>query len=153
MKNMLVKHWMTEDVIVGTPEMSLPNAHQLMKDKKIRRLPVVEHGHRLVGIISLSDVREAQPSSATSLSIWELNFLLSRLTVNEIMTHMVITVSPDDTLAKAANIMHKHKIGGLPVVDEDDKLVGIITESDLFRVLVAWFNEELEEEADLPLAA
>jgi CBS domain-containing protein len=99
----------------------------------IRRLPVVDRG-RLVGIVTLGDVREAQPSHATTLSIYELNYLLSNLTVDEIMTRNPLTISPDAMIREAALVMLQHKIGGLPVM-EDSRLVGIITESDIFRVL------------------
>jgi CBS domain-containing protein len=105
-----------------------------MKECNIRRLPVVENG-RLVGIVTLGDIREASPSAATSLSIYELNYLLSRLTIGQIMTRDPITITPDTSIEAAARLMLEHKIGGLPVVD-GTRVVGIITESDIFRLLV-----------------
>jgi len=93
----------------------------------------------LVGIITLGDVRGAEPSGATSLSIWELNYLLSKLKIEEIMTRNLITISPYATIGQAAEVMLEHKVSGLPVVDGERKLVGIITESDIFRMVVrAW---------------
>jgi CBS domain-containing protein len=124
---------MTPNPITIVPKTTLPDAHQLMQDSKIRRLPVVDRGH-LVGIVTLGDVREAQPSNATTLSIFELNYLLSKLTVDRIMTREPLTIPPDATIQKAARVMLDHKIGGLPVMD-GERLVGIITESDIFRVL------------------
>jgi CBS domain-containing protein len=126
---------MTPHPITIDPKTTLPDAHRLMKECHIRRLPVVERG-KLVGIVTLGDVREAGPSDATSLSIFELNYLLARLTVQGIMTPRPISVAPDATIREAARLMLEHKIGGLPVVEpETGKLVGIITESDIFRVL------------------
>ncbi len=124
---------MTPNPITVVPKTTLPDAHRLMKESAIRRLPVVDHG-RLVGIVTLGDVREAQPSDATTLSIYELNYLLSKLTVDKIMTREPLTISPGATIRDAAQVMLEHKIGGLPVM-EGERLVGIITESDIFRVL------------------
>jgi len=134
MKDQLVRDWMTRDPITITSDTALPHAHRLMQDHSIRRLPVVDEGV-LVGIITLGDVREAEPSDATSLSIFELNYLLAKLPVSDIMTSNPITVTPITTIARAAQLMLEHKVGGLPVVDRG-KLVGIITESDIFRMLV-----------------
>lgn len=134
MKDQLVQDWMTRDPVTITSDTALPYAHRLMQDHKIRRLPVVEEGV-LVGIITLGDIREAEPSDATSLSIFELNYLLAKLPVSDIMTPDPITVTPITTIARAAQLMLEHKVGGLPVVDRG-KLVGIITESDIFRLLV-----------------
>ena len=130
----LVKDWMTPDPITIAPTTTLPEANRLMKECNIRRLPIVENG-RLVGIVTLGDVREASPSTATSLSIYELNYLLSRLTVGQIMTHDPISITPDTSIEAAARLMLEHKIGSLPVVD-GTRVVGIITESDIFRLLV-----------------
>ena len=134
MKDQLVQDWMTRDPITVTGDTTLPYAHRLMQDNNIRRLPVVDEGV-LVGIITLGDVREAEPSDATSLSIFELNYLLAKLPVSDVMTSDLITVTPITTIARAAQLMLEHKVGGLPVVDRG-KLVGIITESDIFRMLV-----------------
>ncbi len=129
-----VRDWMTPDPVTIDPQTTLPEANRLMKECNIRRLPVVEKG-KLVGIVTLGDIREASPSHATALSIYELNYLLARLTVGELMTRDPFTVSPDTSIEAAARLMLEHKIGSLPVVD-GSRLVGIITESDIFRLLV-----------------
>ena len=131
---MLVKNRMATDVITLSPDQSLLKAMNILHKKRIRHLPVVQGG-KVVGIVTLGDIREASPSNATALSIYELNYLLARLTVGEIMTRDPFTVSPDTSIEAAARIMLEHKIGSLPVVAEM-KLVGIITESDIFRLLV-----------------
>ena len=141
MKNMLVKDWMSKKVITVAPETSLPDAHRLMKINHIRRLPVVDKKGKLLGIVTIGDIREASPSDATTLSVWELHYLLSKLTVGKIMTPDPITVTPEATIRDAAKLMMDHKIGGLPVVDSDNKVVGIITESDIFRLLVKELGE------------
>lgn len=134
MKEQLVKDWMTPEPITVSSQASMPEAYRLMKDEAIRRLPVVDEG-KLVGIVTLGDVREASASDATSLSIFELNYLLAMLPVGEIMTPDPITVTSMTAISRAAQLMLEHKVAGLPVVDHG-KLVGIITESDIFRMLV-----------------
>ena len=143
MKKELVRDWMTTDVITIHPDMTLPEAHQLMTNEEIRRLPVVDKRDRLVGIVSIGDVRSAEPSPATSLSIWELNYLLSTLTIGKIMTAQPFTISPEATLAEAARMMLEHRVSGLPVVDEEHRVIGIITESDIFSMVVLheWSKE------------
>jgi CBS domain-containing protein len=134
MKGQLVRDWMTRDPITVTSGATLPEVHRLMMDHSIRRLPVVDDG-KLVGIVTLGDIREAEASDATSLSIFELHHLLARLQVREFMTRDPVTVSPTTRIERAAQVMLERKIGGLPVL-ERGKLVGIITESDIFRMLV-----------------
>lgn len=134
MATLLVRNWMSKNVISITPRTTLPEAHELMKQKKIRRLPVLDND-RLVGIVTLGDVREAGASDASSLSIYELNYLLSRLTIDKIMTRDPITIAPDAPLYEAADLMLRHKIGCLPVM-EGGHLAGLITESDIFKALV-----------------
>ncbi len=141
MKRPLVGEWMTSAVISVGPKASLIDVKRLMSSKHIRRLPVVDTG-KLVGIVTLGDVREASPSDATSLSIYELNYLLARLTIDQFMTRSVITVTPYTEIYATAELMLEHKIGGLPVVS-NGKLVGIVTESDIFRVLVKEARSEL----------
>ena len=141
----LVKKWMTPDVITITPETTLPEAHKLMTDYQIRRLPVVKDG-RLVGIVTRGDIRGAEASDATSLSVWELNYLLSQLKIKGIMTRRSIVISQEATIDEAAQVMLKHKISGLPVVDLHGELVGIITESDIFRIVVqAWREDPIRD--------
>jgi CBS domain-containing protein len=124
MKQDLVKHWMTRDVITITPDTSLHEAHRLMTEKRIRRLPVVDHG-QLVGIVTLGDVRSAEPSAASTLSVWEMNNLLAKLKVAEIMTRERDD-QPGGDVSTVAEIMLEKKFSGLPVVDEQGQLVGII---------------------------
>lgn len=135
LENVSVREWMTSPVISVSPTTSISNAHQIMKENGIRRLPVVEDD-RLVGIVTIGDVREASPSDATTLSIWELNYLWAQLTVERVMSRKVLTVSPDMCILDAAQIMLDSKVSGLPVVDQNGRLEGVLTESDIFRMLV-----------------
>ncbi len=148
MKCALVREWMTPDPIVVSPETTLPEAHRIMTENSIRHLPVVCEG-QLVGIVTLGDIRGAEPSGATSLNIWEVNYLLSQLRVDEIMTPRPVTISVDDTLGEAAQLMLKHRIGGLPVVDRHGALAGIITECDIFRLVVEDWLQESEPAAGI----
>ena len=132
---MLIKDRMTRSPITAPPEMPMQEALKLMRERGIRRLPVVDKKGKLVGIVSDRDLLHASPSDATSLSVWELNYLLSKVTLKELMTTPVITVTPETPVQEAARIMAEMKIGGLPVV-EAGKVIGIITETDLFRVLL-----------------
>jgi len=131
---MFVSNWMKENPVTVTSDTLVIDAKKIMKEHGFRRLPVLD-GKKLVGIVTLNTLREAQPSSATSLSIHELNYLLAKMTVAEIMTKKVITCPPDMTLEKAAILGTKHQVGAMPVVDEG-KLVGIITESDIYRAFL-----------------
>jgi CBS domain-containing protein len=132
----MVKDWMTAPVVTVVPDTSISTAHQLMKERGIRRLPVVDHQGQLVGIITIGDVREAHPSDVTTLSIWELNYLWAQLTVEKIMTRDVLTVHPETPIIDAAERMLTHKVSGLPVIDKSGQMVGILTESDIFKMLV-----------------
>src|SRR5437868_7450616 len=123
----LVKEWMTTPVYVIHTDTPVADAYNTMMQRNIRRLPVIEN-ERLMGIVTLGDLREARPSPATSLSIYELNYLLAKLTVGKVMTHNPYTVTLDTPIQKAARIMLDRKVGGLPVVDELNRPVGIITE-------------------------
>jgi CBS domain-containing protein len=134
MNTQTVRTWMTPNPITITPQTMLPEARRLMDEYYVRRLPVI-HKDKLVGIVTRGDVREAQASSATSLSVYELNYLLDQLPAKEFMAYKPITISPDATIAEAARLMLQYKIGGLPVV-EYGELVGIITETDLCRLLI-----------------
>jgi acetoin utilization protein AcuB len=125
---------MSHPVITVKPDMPIPDALVMMKKEKIRRAPVVKDG-KLVGIISDHDLLHASPSDATSLSVWELNYLLSKITIDEVMTKDVVTVAEDTPIEEAARIMSDNKIGGLPVV-KNSAVVGIITETDLFKIFL-----------------
>ncbi|MDK2955467.1 MAG: acetoin utilization protein AcuB [Desulfovibrionales bacterium] len=133
---MLIENWMTKNVFTLTPERTMMKASKLMKEKNINRIPVVDEQGRLVGIISDRDIKEASPSKATTLDMHELYYLLAEIKLKDIMTKGVYTVKRTDTVEKAAVIMHSKNVGGLPVVDDDNRVVGIITDSDVFNVLI-----------------
>lgn len=131
----LVKDWMTREVLTVSPTTGVLEAGNIMRENGVRRLPVVENG-RVVGMITHGDVREARPSTSSTLSAWEMNYMLARLTVDEIMSTDPFTITPDATIGEAAQLMYTHKVSGLPVVDAQENLVGILTESDIFRMVV-----------------
>ena len=131
---MLVGERMSRPPITVTPELSIHDAVALFKKEHIRRAPVIKGG-KLLGIVSEKDLLNASPSPATTLSIWEMNYLLSKLTVGEVMTKKVITVNEDTPIEEAARIMADNKIGGVPVVN-GARVVGIITETDLFKLFL-----------------
>ena len=133
---MLVRERMTSPAVTITPETPFQEALKLMRDKKFRRLPVVDSAGKIVGIVSERDMLHASPSPATSLSVWEVNYLLWKLKISDIMTHNVLTLNQDTPIEDAANLMVTHKIGGVPVVDDNGKVVGVITETDIFRAFV-----------------
>jgi acetoin utilization protein AcuB len=139
---MLVQDTMTTPVITLPPDAPFQEALKLMKTRKIRRIPIVDKHDKLVGIVSERDLLQASPSSATSLNIWEMNYLLSKLLVHDVMTKSVVTVTPHTMLQDAATLMMKHKIGGLPVVGADQEVVGVITETDIFKVFVDLLSTE-----------
>jgi len=134
---MIIKDWMTTDVITIDPEASMMRAAKLMKEKGIRRLPVVDDKGKVVGMLSDRDVKEASPSKATTLDVHELYYLLSEIKVKNIMTPSPITIRETDTVVKCAAIMHDKKISGLPVVDDQGALVGIMTQNEVYRVLLS----------------
>ena len=138
MKQERVKDWMSSDVVTVERETNLPEVHQIMVSANIRRLPVVDDSGKLLGIITLGDMRAAQPSPATSLGIWERNYLLSNLTAERIMTSDPVTISPEQTIGEAAQMMLDKRVSGLPVIDDDGAICGIITESDIFRMVVQY---------------
>jgi len=129
---MLVRERMSRHPITVTPETSLFDALRIIRDEKIRRLPVVDRDGKLVGIVSEKDLLYVAPSPATTLSIYEMNYLIAKIKIRELMTTNVITVEEDCPLEEAARIMVDNNISGLPVM-KGTELVGMITESDLFR--------------------
>jgi acetoin utilization protein AcuB len=131
---MLVGKRMSHPVITFSPEMPIIDAINLMKREHIRRAPVVKDG-KMIGIVSDKDLLNASPSPATSLSVWELNYLLSKIVVKEIMTKKVLSVTEDTPIEEAARIMADNKIGGLPVM-RGESVVGMITETDLFKIFL-----------------
>lgn len=134
---MLVQEWMTKDVFHISPDTSMMKASRLMKEKKIRRLPVVDDTLRVLGIVSDRDIKDASPSKATTLDMHELYYLLSELKVKDIMTKNPVCAVAKDSVEGVALAMTEKGFGGMPVVDDDKKLIGIITESDIFKVLTS----------------
>ncbi len=131
---MLVSEKMSKPVITISKDMPIHDALALFKREKIRRAPVVQSG-KLIGIVSDKDLLNATPSQVTSLSVWEMNYALSKVTVREVMTRDVLTVQADTPIEQAARLMADKKIGGVPVM-KGEKVVGIITETDLFKTFL-----------------
>ncbi|MGC8877397.1 CBS and ACT domain-containing protein [Thermus sp.] len=131
---MLVRDWMTKNPLTVPPDTPVLEAINLLKGRGFRRLPVVKDG-KLIGLVTDKDLKDAMPSKATTLSVWELNYLLSKLTVQEVMAKPVVTVGAEEPLEKAALLMEEKKIGGLPVM-EGERLVGIITVTDVLRAFI-----------------
>lgn len=130
---------MTHNPITITPDISIAEAMERMEREKVRRFPVVDKNRKMIGIVTYQDLLHASPSTATSLSIWEISYLLAQIKVQEIMTKKVITTTEDTPLEEAARLMVENQIGSLPVM-RDDVIVGIITESDIFRVFLEVFG-------------
>jgi acetoin utilization protein AcuB len=133
---MLVKNWMSKNVITINEDDSMQDAMKLMKQHSIRMLPVLRKGV-LIGVLTDRDLKRASASDATTLDVHELLFLLSKIKVKNIMSKNPIMVPPDLTVEETAEILLTNKISGAPVVDETGKIVGTITQSDLFRVLIS----------------
>jgi acetoin utilization protein AcuB len=135
---MTVRELMSGGLITVRRETPVLEARDLMAKERIRHLLVTEPGGALVGIVTDRDIRLNLPSQATSLSVWEINHLLLKLTVDEVMTRGVITVGPDRDARDAAQLMLDHSIGALPVTD-GGALMGIVTETDVLRAFV-WMS-------------
>jgi acetoin utilization protein AcuB len=131
---MIVADLMSACPVTTNPETGVLEARQLMLDRRIRHLLVAE-GPELLGIVTDRDIRLNLPSPATSLSVWEVNYLLARMTVASVMTKKLVTIGPCEDAKEAARLMLDHTIGALPVLD-GDVLVGIVTETDLLRAFV-----------------
>lgn len=132
---MLVKYWMTENVITLDEEEPISRAVQIMKEFKIRRIPITKDG-KLTGMLTINDVKEAVPSKVLGIDLKELYELFLSLKVRDVMTPDPITVSPEDTVEKASILMLENKISGLPVVNQENYVIGIITQTDLFKLFV-----------------
>ncbi len=132
---MLVGERMSTPVLTIEPDVPVQDALARMRKDKVRRYPVVDKRGKLIGIVTNTDLMNAQPSEATTLSVWEINYLLSKITVERVMTRNVIVTQEDCPIEEAARIMADNKIGGLPVM-RGESLVGIITETDLFNILL-----------------
>jgi acetoin utilization protein AcuB len=132
---MLVGDRMSYPVLSVTPDLPVQDALAKMRKERVSRYPVIDKHGKLVGIVSEDDILNASPSEATSLSVWEINYLVSKITVERVMTREVITINANDTLEKAARLMADNRIGGLPVM-KDGALSGIITQTDLFHTFL-----------------
>ena len=133
---MPVQDWMSKDVVTIDEATSIMKASKVMKQNEIQHLPVLSKG-RLVGIVSDRDLKEATPSKATTLDIHEMYHLLDTVTVKSLMPKKLFTITPGETVEKAAAVMLKHHISALPVVDAKGALAGIITKGDIFRAFVS----------------
>ena len=131
---MFVGERMSHPVIAVSPEVPIHDALVMFKKEHIRRAPVIKDG-KLVGIVSERDLLNASPSPVTSLSVWEMNYLISKVTVKQVMSKKVKTIDIDTPIEEAARIMADSKIGGMPVV-RSGKVVGMITETDLFKIFL-----------------
>jgi acetoin utilization protein AcuB len=133
---MLVKNWMSKEIVTVSADDSMQNSIYILQEQNIKILPVMDD-ENLVGIITDRDLKKASPSDATTLDMHELLFLVSKIKVRDLMKKPVYTARPDDTVEEAAALLLEKKISGLPVLDENDRLAGIITRSDIFRVLLS----------------
>ena len=131
---MLAKDYMTRNVVTVHPDDFLIDVRKTMQEQSIRHIPVVDGG-KLVGIVSLNTIRDAAPSKATDLSIHEIHYLLSKMRIRDVMKKNVVTCGPDDHVEDVAKVMQSKRIGAVPVV-EKGKLLGILTNDDMFRILM-----------------
>ena len=136
---MIVSDLMSKNLIYVNPETSVTDARALMTKENVNKLPVLDRDNRLVGIVTKNDLSKAAPSAATTLDMYELSYLLSKLTVEKVMVKHVVTVDHNEVIEEAARIMADKKVGCLPVMN-GDLLVGIITESDLFKAFIEIFG-------------
>ncbi len=134
---MRIRDWMTTDVITITADTSMMQASRMMKENGIHRLPVLDADGRVIGIVSDRDIKEASPSKATTLEMHELYYLLSEIKTSDIMTKIPVCAGPDETVEEAAVTMIARNIGGMPVTDPEGRILGIITDSDIFKVLIS----------------
>ena len=133
---MLVSNWMSKEVVTIDVNDSMQDAMKLMKQNDIRMLPVVKNG-KLVGILTDRDLKKASASDATTLDVHELLYLVSKIKVQDVMTKNAITVQQNYTIEETAEVLLKNKISGVPVVDQNGEIVGTITQTDLFRVIIS----------------
>ena len=131
---MKVRDYMKSPVFTVTPDTLIDNALGTMHEKHVRRLPVVKNG-KLVGLVTRNMIAEAMPPSPAPLTLWGIHYELSRMKVRDVMITDVVAVHPDDTIKEVVGLSEKHEIGTFPVVDEDGKLVGILTNTDLLHIM------------------
>jgi len=133
---MLVKNWMSTHVVTVDPDDTMLTAVNLLREHNIRTIPVVKDG-KLVGIVTDRDLKRSSASDATTLEIHELMYLISKIKVRDIMSKKVVTVPEDHTVEETAEVLLENKISGVPVVDKGGKVTGVITQADIFRVLIS----------------
>lgn len=133
---MYVKDKMTPNPYTVGADVPITEAVELMRNRNLKRVPVVDADNRPVGVITNGDLQKVSPTKATALNVYEINYLLSKITVKDAMSTKVISISPDDILEEAAVHMRSQHVGSLLVVGEDGKLQGIITESDIFEAFI-----------------
>lgn len=129
---MLIKDWMATAILTVDANTSVMRATRTMKENNIRRLPVLSHG-KLVGVVTDRDLKEASPSSTSEIDIHEMYYLLSEMKIKDVMTDKCICLKQDDTLEKAALVMLKERISGIMILDENENLVGLLSETDILR--------------------
>ena len=129
---MLIKDWMATSILTVDANTSVMRATRTMKENNIRRLPVMSHG-KLIGVITDRDLKEASPSSTSDMDIHEMYYLLSEMKVKDVMTDKCICLKQDDTLEKAALVMLKERISGIMILDDEENLVGLLSETDIMR--------------------
>ena len=134
-----VRQWMSNPAIVAPETMTLPETRRLMRQQRIRRLPVVDADGQLVGIVTEGDINRVSDSHVTDVRDFNLYHRIADLPIHDVMTHDVVTVSPDTSIGEVAQQLLDHRIGGVPVI-EQGRIVGVITESDLFRVIVTTYQ-------------
>ena len=134
-----VRQWMSNPAIVAPETMTLPETRRLMRQQGIRRLPVVDADGQLVGIVTEGDINRVSDSHVTDVRDFNLYHRIADLPIHDVMTHDVVTVSPDTSIGEVAQQLLDHRIGGVPVI-EQGRIVGVITESDLFRVIVTTYQ-------------
>lgn len=137
-----VRDWMTRRPVTVPRGTSILETRDMMDDEQVRRLLVVDDDGTLIGVVTSGDLREAWPSPVSSLEPFERKAALAEIPIEDMIDVDPITIQPDATIQEAADLMFQHKIGGLPVVEEGDRLVGVITQSDLIRGLVRMLDEQ-----------
>ena len=135
-----VREHMTPNPLTVDVTMSVAKAHRIMGDKSVRHLPVVKNGD-LIGIVTLSDILDLSLSESNHMNFFEPNYLMGSVPVDELMTPEPVTISPNNSVLEAADLMFEHDIGSLPVM-EDSKIIGIITKTDIFHLVVRILAEQ-----------
>ncbi|MDD2231653.1 MAG: CBS domain-containing protein [Sphaerochaetaceae bacterium] len=136
---MIIESRMTRNPVTATPDMTVEDAAKIMKQEKVHRLPVLDRDKKLVGVISEKDILRALPSPVSTLSAYEMPYLLSKITVKKLMSRNPVTITPDTIVEEAARLMVDQDLSCLPVM-QGDKLVGIVSKSDLFKMLLELFG-------------